>query len=190
MKKIFIFDEKSLTFKNIKTHSYIQLTIYLVGIFVLLFILGWFTGINKIIHKPKITDTVIVHGESFSEEALIKLMKNSNVKYPYIVFAQAKLESGGFKSKIFRQNNNMFGMKVPKQRPTTTIGEKDGFAVYRDWIDCLYDYALYQAYAMATIDNESEYFNRLEEKYCTDTGYVESVKNIIKKDHLKHLFDE
>jgi hypothetical protein len=49
---------------------------------------------------------------------------------------------------------------------------------------------LYQANAMSTVDNEVEYFTRLEEKYCTDTGYVSSVKELIKRERLKHLFDE
>lgn len=193
MKKIFIFDKESLTFQNVKTLSYIKIGSYLLGIFIVLFTLGWFTGtnkyiINKITHKT--TDTLRVHGEPFSEKALIELIRDANVKYPHIVLAQAKLESGGFKSKIFRKNNNMFGMRMPKQRPTTAIGENNGFALYRDWIDCLYDYCLYQAYAMKTVDDETEYFTRLEEKYCTDTGYVASIKNIIKKEHLKQKFDE
>ena len=195
MKKIFIYDSESVTFRNIKTRSYIKVGTYLLGTFIVLFILGWFTGtnkyiINKITHKTEVTDTLMIHGETFSEEALVNLMRNSNIKYPHIVLAQAKLESGGFKSKIFKQNHNMFGMRLPKQRPTTAIGEENGFAVYRDWVDCLYDYALYQAYAMSTVDDESEYFSRLEEKYCTDTGYVASVKDLIKKEHLKHLFYE
>lgn len=195
MKKIFIFDKESLTFKNIKISSYIKTGIYLLGIFIILFILGWFTGtnkyvINKITNKTNVTDTLMVHKEPFSEEALIRVMINSNIKFPHIVLAQAKLESGGFKSKIFKQNNNMFGMRMPRQRSTTAVREQNGFAFYHDWIDCLYDYALYQANIMSKINDDSEYFSRLEEKYCTDTGYVTSVKNIIKKEHLKQKFDE
>ena len=124
MKKIFIYDSESVTFRNIKTRSYIKVGTYLLGTFIVLFILGWFTGtnkyiINKITHKTEVTDTLMIHGETFSEEALVNLMRNSNIKYPHIVLAQAKLESGGFKSKIFKQNHNMFGMRLPKQRPTT-----------------------------------------------------------------------
>lgn len=195
MRNIFKYNRESLSFEKVKTKAYIKIGTYLVGAFAVLFILGWFTGtnryiINKITHKTEVTDTLLVHGEPFSEEALVELMRNSNIKYPHIVLAQAKLESGNFTSKVFKQNHNMFGMRMPKQRPTTSIGEEDGFAVYRDWQDCLYDYALYQAYTMSTVDDEMEYFSRLEEKYCTDTGYVNSVKALIKRERLKRLFDE
>lgn len=195
MKNIFRYNRETLTFERFKKKTYFKLGTYIVGAFVVLFILGWFTGtnkyiINKITHKTQVTDTLTIHGEPFSEEALVELMRNSNIKYPHIVLAQAKLESGSFTSKIFKQNHNMFGMRMPKQRPTTAIGEEDGFAVYRDWVDCLYDYSLYQAYTIQAVDDEAEYFARLEDKYCTDTGYVNSVKALIKKEHLKHLFDE
>jgi len=195
MRYIFKYNPETLSFEKIKKKTYFKVVVYSLSIFTVLFFIGWLTGtnryiVNKWVHKTEVTDTLKVHGEPFSEEALVELMRNSNVKYPHIVLAQAKLESANFTSKIFKQNNNMFGMKMPKQRPTSAIGEENGFAVYRDWIDCVYDYMLYQANAMSTVDNEVEYFTRLEEKYCTDTGYVASVKELIKRERLKRLFDE
>ena len=195
MRDIFKYNPETLSFEKIKKKTYFKVVVYSLSIFIVLFFIGWFTGtnryiINKINHTTEVTDTLKIHGEPFSEKALVELMRNSNIKYPHIVLAQAKLESGTFTSKIFKQNNNMFGMRMPRQRPTTAISEQNGFAVYRDWKDCLYDYALYQAYAMHTVDSETEYFTRLEEKYCTDTGYVASVKDLIKRERLKRLFDE
>lgn len=195
MRNIFKYNPETLSFEKIKKKTYFKVVVYSLSIFTVLFFIGWLTGtnryiINQINHTTEVTDTLKIHGEPFSEEALISLMRNSNIKYPHIVLAQAKLESGTFTSKIFKQNNNMFGMRMPRQRPTTAISEQNGFAMYRDWKDCLYDYALYQAYAMQTVNNETEYFTRLEEKYCTDTGYVASVKDLIKRERLKRLFDE
>lgn len=195
MKNIFKYNPETLSFEKIKKKTYFKVIVYSLSIFTVLFFIGWFTGTNKYIvnhltHKTEVTDTLVVQGDPFSEEALVKLIRESNIKYPHIVLAQAKLESANFKSKIFRQNNNMFGMRRPRQRPTTAVGENDGFAVFNNWKDCVYDYALYQAYAMATVDDEVGYFNRLEEKYCTDTGYVASVKALIKREHLKQKFDE
>jgi hypothetical protein len=195
MRNIFKYNPETLSFEKIKKKTYFKVVVYSLSIFTVLFFIGWLTGTNRYIvnnwvHKTEVTDTLKVHGEPFSEEALVRLMRNSNIKYPHIVLAQAKLESANFTSKIFKQNHNMFGMRMPRQRPTAAIREANGFAVYRDWQDCLYDYMLYQANAMSTVDNEVEYFTRLEEKYCTDTGYVSSVKELIKRERLKHLFDE
>jgi uncharacterized FlgJ-related protein len=195
MKKIFIFDKESLTFQNIKTQSYVKIGTYLVGIFAILFILGWLSGTNnyivqKFTHKTEVTDTLTIHGESFSEDALIILFKECNVKYPHIVLAQAKLESGHFKSKIFKQNNNMFGMRKARQRITSAQSEKDTYAYYRDWIDCVYDYCMYQSSVLCNVTNESEYFAKLGERYAEDSTYVSKLKNIIQREKLKNLFEE
>ena len=184
MKKIFIYDSESVTFRNIRTRSYVKIGTYLLGIFIILFILGWFTGtnkyiINKITHKTEVTDTLMIHGEVFSEEALVNLMRNSNIKYPHIVFAQAKLESGGFKSKIFKQNHNMFGMRKAHQRITTARTEKDTYAFYESWTDCVYDYCMYQSSVMCSVSDEDGYFAKLAEKYAEDPMYVTKLKNII-----------
>ena len=44
---------------------------------------------------------VIREEKEFSEEKLIEKIHRLNFKFPHIVLAQAKLESGNFKSAIF-----------------------------------------------------------------------------------------
>lgn len=195
MKKIFIFDKETLTFKNIKTQSYVKVGTYLIGAFAILFILGWLSGTNnyivqKFTHKTEVTDTLIIHGERFSEDALIILFKECNVKYPHIVLAQAKLESGNFKSKIFKQNNNMFGMRKARQRITSAESEKNGYAYFRDWVDGVYDYCMWQQNMTCDVTNEVEYFAKLSLKYAEDTTYVTKLKHIIQKENLKKIFEE
>jgi hypothetical protein len=189
MKNIFVFNKETLGLEKPKNKIYIAILIVL-G---LLFMLGWFTGtnnyiINKITQTTEVTDTMLVHGEKFSEEALIRLLKDCHIKYPHIVLAQAKLESGDFKSKMFRQNFNMFGMKLPRQRITTALGEKSGHAYYRDWIDCVHDYGMYQSAMMCNVNNEVEYFIKLDERYAEDTTYISKLKRIIEAQKLKDIF--
>jgi hypothetical protein len=189
MKNVFVFNEKTLGLEKPKNKIYI-------GIFAsvgVLFMLGWFTGtnnyiINKINHTTEVTDTMLVHGEKFSEEALICLLKDCHIKYPHIVLAQAKLESGDFKSKMFRQNFNMFGMKLARQRITTALGEKSGHAYYRDWIDCVHDYGMWSQAMTCNIDSEVEYFTKLDERYAEDTTYISKLKHIIEVQKLKDIF--
>ena len=61
------------------------------------------------------------------------------IEHPYIVYAQAMIESNNFQSKIYRENNNMFGMKMPERRATLAIGINKGHAVYRNWRECVID---------------------------------------------------
>ncbi len=62
----------------------------------------------------------------------------------YLV-AQAAHETANFTSKIFKLNNNLFGMKLPKVRLTTAIGEKYGHAVFKSLEDSAEDMAFYLA---------------------------------------------
>jgi len=191
MKRIFLFNRETLSFEKPKKKTYAYITC---GVGLLLTI-GWFTGtntyiINKINHTTEVTDTMLVHGEKFSEKSLIRLLKDCHIKYPYIVLAQAKLESGNFTSKLFKNNSNMFGMRLAKQRVTTALGEKNEYAHYRDWIDCVHDYGMWSQIAVSHINSEDEYFTKLSERYAEDSTYVIKLKNIIKKENLKNTFYE
>lgn len=57
--------------------------------------------------------------------------------------AQAAHETANFTSSIFKENNNLFGMKRPVIRQTTAIGENKGHAVYSSIEDSIKDMALY-----------------------------------------------
>jgi len=59
------------------------------------------------------------------------------------ICCQAAHETGDFTSPIYRINNNLFGMKVPKLRETTALYEKNGHAVYSTTKESVKDYYLY-----------------------------------------------
>ena len=113
-----------------------------------------------------------------------------NIKYPHIVLAQAKQESGHFTSRIFKQNHNMFGMRKARQRITSAQDEKNTYAFYRDWMDCVYDMGMYQSSVMCNVSNENEYFAKLGARYAEDPMYITRLKNIIEKEKLKTIFEE
>ena len=194
MKNIFKYNKETLSFEKLKTKTYINIIIYSVSILSLLFTLGWLSGTNKYIvnkwtHKVEVTDTLLMCKEKFSEKALVNLLVSCNVKFPHIVLAQAKLESGNYSSKMFKVNHNLFGMKKAKQRITTALGEKNGHAYYRDWTDGVYDYAMWSQVMAHDINNEVEYFVKLQKRYAEDTTYVVVLKSIIKSENLKEMFE-
>lgn len=76
----------------------------------------------------------------------------------YLV-AQAAHETSNFTSKIFRENNNLFGMKFPKVRKTTAIGERYGHAIYNSLKESVEDIALYhKALALPTVFKDTNSF--------------------------------
>jgi len=117
----------------------------------------------------------------FSEVKLKEYIIELNIKFPHIVFAQAKLESGYFKSTIFKENNNLFGMKIATRRPTTNKGENRGHAVFDNWKESVLDYAFYQARFLGDIKTEGEYIQYLKANYAEDPGYVNKVIKLSKK---------
>ena len=131
---------------------------------------------------------VVREYNEFSETKLIEKITELNFKYPYIILAQAKLESGHFKSTIFLENNNMFGMKEAKLRANLAKGTNRGHAYYETWQESVIDYALYYSSYLRSIKTEGEYFEYLRQNYAEDVTYVQRLKQIIKKEELKSKF--
>jgi uncharacterized FlgJ-related protein len=131
---------------------------------------------------------VIREYNEFSETKLIEKITELNFRYPHIILAQAKLESGHFKSTIFLENNNMFGMKEAKLRANLAKGTNRGHAYYETWQESVIDYALYYSSYLRSIKTEGEYFEYLRQNYAEDLTYVQRLKDIIKKEELKNKF--
>lgn len=102
------------------------------------------------------------------------------VKYVDVALAQAILESDNFKSGRFKRDHNIFGMKHPKKRKTTSIGGNSGWAKYKNWKDSCRDYLFWQQ-MHSKADTRTKYLSLLGVKYCPDKGYVNKVKTIMKQ---------
>ena len=136
-------------------------------------------------HEVKI---IMADRVRFTEEKLVDLIKSLHFPFPYIVLAQAFHESGNYTSKLFLENNNIFGMKVAMSRMTTADGEQEGYAYYKTWMECVYDRALYSATYLSSIKTEDEYYNYLSQYYAEDKQYVDKLKEIINQRELKREF--
>lgn len=115
----------------------------------------------------------------------IILIQILNPKWSHIpikvVLAQFYLETGGFTSRIYRENKNICGMRFPSQRKSTAIGngrgeDDKGQAIYKSHWSSIRDYFMRQEY----FNNHLQY--RLlkppsPEMYIRETtlsGYAES----------------
>ena len=78
--------------------------------------------------------------EIFKEALVTAGLPKSHIEQ---IYKHAQSESGNFKSKVFKENNNTFGMRLPRRRTTTAIGKNRGYAIYTDWYDSVYDYWLW-----------------------------------------------
>jgi len=124
----------------------------------------------------------------FSEDKLIDILVSLNIKFPHIVLAQAKLESGNYSSKIFKENHNLFGMKEARVRIHTSKGTQFNHAYYSHWRESVYDYAFYQCRYLSTLHTEDEYYTYLSKSYAEATNYVNILKSMVIKEKLKDKF--
>jgi len=123
----------------------------------------------------------------FSLDNLKSEIIKQGIKYPNIVLAQATWESGHFKSDVFKENNNLFGMKQPKQRKTVATGTNREHATYNNWVDSVKDYKLMQdelGYSSLNVDG---YYKKLDTDYCPGCNYSKNIKSMIKYNQKKGI---
>ena len=184
---IYRYDKQSIQYKNITLSILIGLVVVIIitmGI-TLAILINRTDDIRLISQETK----MIIINESLKEKAfspakLKSYLLELNIRFPHIIYAQAKLESGNFNSKIFKTNNNLFGLKEARKRPTTAKGTEFNHAFYESWQESVVDYAFYSATYLNEIKSEAQYFEYLGKNYAEDPNYVNKLKQMIKGDTL------
>jgi len=107
-----------------------------------------------------------VKQEKFSYKALQKELQLLGVKHPKIVLAQAKLETGNFKSNYFKKRNNLFGFRNSK-----------GYLHFKSWQDCCKYYKRWQRKRY----KGGNYYHFLKQVgYAVDPLYIKKLKKCLK----------
>jgi len=156
------------------------------------FSLGWISIATLLFNSAKvqlevreiINERIIIDSLKFSQDNLITKIKDMNIKYPHIVLAQSQLETGGFKSNIFKNNHNLFGMKEARSRVKLALGTKSNHAYYNTWVESLYDYAFMYCRYLGKINNEEEYYDYLGRVYAEDSLYVPKLKKLAENNKI------
>jgi len=183
------FNKQTLLFEKTKITN---TTLLGLGVFIGLSLILGFTSnptikIQTLSQEEKLI--VIREYNEFSEAKLIEKINQLNFKFPHIILAQSYQETGHYKSGIFLENNNLFGMKEAKLRANLAKGTNRGHAYYETWQESVIDYALYYSSYLRSINTEGEYFEYLRQNYAEDPTYVQRLKQIIKKQELKSKFN-
>ena len=95
----------------------------------------------KVIRRP--TKMTIIN-KSGREVYFLLLEAGFSLSMARMLTAQAAHETGNFESAIFKENNNLFGMKLPAVRKTTAIGQNKGHAIYKTISDSIQDIQIYR----------------------------------------------
>lgn len=98
-----------------------------------------------------------------------------------VIYAQAVHETGDFKSKIFRENNNLFGMRQAKVRKNYATGTKSGHATFKTHNDSIRDYFERQKnFRISAVNDEEFILSTVNSNYAEDKNYLSKWTNLIK----------
>lgn len=188
--KLYTYNCKELKFESFLSNKKL---IIIITSLIFIFWAGVFLGMfihynqkNKLIFENHLN---IEEEYPFSEERLINEIQRLDFRFPYIALAQAKLETGNFTSKIFLENNNLWGMREAKSRINLAQGTQYNYAYYDSWEESLFDYSLYYATYLHKFKTEEQLFEFLDNVYAEDSLYVPKLKNFINKYNLKSKFN-
>lgn len=107
------------------------------------------------------------------EEGLIEALDYYDVEYPNIVYAQAILETGHFKSKVYREYNNLFGLYNSKTKSYYKFDHwSKSVIAYLDFIQNKYR-------------PPNDYY-----KFLSDIGYAEDPEYINKLKIIVNQYDK
>lgn len=178
--ELYQFNKANLSYEKVSLKK-----VYGLPMVVFLVLFTWFGAVKdepQVIEKlTKVERTIVVDQETqFTKDKLIVEIGYMNFRHPEIVLAQATLETGNFTSLIFKENNNMFGMKLPRTRATKAVGENRGHATFDNWEDSLDDYGMYYNAYLKSL-NEESYYQFLKEFYAEDVRYVDKVRRLAEK---------
>lgn len=186
--KLYSYNQNTLQYKE---YPYLTNIIKTISAFLLiaLFVGGSTTPIEKVYVNNTEEILITKKNNEFSEHILINKIKELNLPFPHITLAQAKLETGDYTSKIFKENHNLFGMKEARVRVNLAKGTQYNHAYYNDWEESILDYAYWYASYARKCKTEDELYQLLDAQYAEATYYVQSLKQIIERENLKSKFN-
>lgn len=185
---LYKYDSEALVYR--KTNRLLKYRIIVAVLFLSVSLLS-FVAVKKP-QKEYITTEMEINlktNNTFSEEDLIKEIKRLPFKYKDIVLAQAMIESGHYKSPLFKEAHNLFGLREARSRATTAKGTILNHAEYDNWKESLLDRLIYEVKYLDKLNRE-QYLKYLDKSYAQAGGYDRSLEQITKTNKLKEKFDE
>lgn len=119
--------------------------------------------------QPPLNDKPAFYDKS-PEEGLWDALIYYDIKFPEIVYAQAILETGYFKSKGCTRDNNLFGLYNSR---------KKRYHKFNHWTESVVKYKEWIQYRYKPPNDYYEFLRRIH--YAEDSRYITKLKLIVKK---------
>lgn len=102
-------------------------------------------------------------------DKLMEALIHYNIKFPEIVYAQAILETGHFKSRVCKKYNNLFGLYNSRTKD---------YYKFNHWSESVIAYAKYIQYKYREGEDYYNFLSRIG--YAEDPLYINKLKVIVK----------
>lgn len=172
--ELYRFNKETLDFERVRT-PWVWRTLFVISC---LFLLSF-----SFDEKEYVPTEAVVFKETKTEEEIFEMVDRMPFKHKDIIKAQILIETGHFKDEVFKHNNNLFGMRLAKQRLTLATGDNLKHAVFETVEESLYDRLIYEALYLNKLNRE-QYFSFLDRLYAEGEGYSTTLKQIIKNNNL------
>jgi uncharacterized FlgJ-related protein len=163
-----------------------RITLMFIGIAISVSVIASFGESKNLVKAKKkimIEDTTevipVVDSTKITKDMLVEYILQSKITHPEIAYSIIMTESG-MCSKLFKSNNNLFGMRQPGVRPTMSKGPKYGFASFEKWQHSVLDYKLYLEFVGGHKMTRDSYLSHLDRNYA-HKGY---------SSYISKFFDE
>lgn len=143
---------------------------------------------ENIASAKRIFQEMIFRESSLTVQLLYEALLFNEIQNPEIVVKQAIVETGNFKSKIYRETNNPFGMHLAASRKSITTefvygdyynGQFHKMAKFNCWYDAVLDFKYWQTFWLNNILTERQYYTFLDTlPYAVNPNYISMIKSI------------
>lgn len=114
--------------------------------------------------------------EEINDSVLYQFLLDNNAWYPDILLKQAKIESGNYKSNVYVNSCNLYGMRKVGKRNTTQRGTYNGYGVYDNWCLSVLDRMLWDVFYFKNEKPTEEKYLKAMGIYAEDSDYISKIK--------------
>jgi len=122
----------------------------------------------SIIYRTKeiIVEKMVPEDIKLTDSAIVKELIKGGCMLPNVALAQAKLETGHYKSQVCKQNKNLFGIK--KHKCKYVSGENLNHATFKTYKDNIKCY----------LHIQEHYLKNITGKYASSPTYTQTLRTI------------
>ena len=108
------------------------------------------------------------------QDGLMEALIYYDIKYPHIVYAQALIETGNFKSDLCLSDNNLFGLYNSK---------RGKYHRFDHWTESVIAYKDFIQYRYKPPEDYYKFLQRIG--YAKDSNYISKLKEVVKKNDTR-----